>query len=159
MIKLYEAFILPHLEYCSPLFVGIDMGQCNHLKDGNCYILRTLVGHNKSMSYDKLLTMTSMISLYCRRSHQALILFFKCLNGTSPTYIGSLFKYRHTPYRLRGDGFNLELPKFKLKFKKNSVTYSLTKLWNSLPSQIHLSSDANDFRSKLHNCSFLERVL
>ena len=44
-------FILPHLEYCSPLFVGIGTGQRSRLKDGNCYILRTLIGHNKSMSY------------------------------------------------------------------------------------------------------------
>ena len=46
-----------------------------------------------------------------------------------------------------------------LKFKKNSFTYLLTKLWNSLPSHVRLSSDANDFRSKLHDCSFLEHVV
>ena len=159
MIKLYKAFILPHLEYCGPLFVGIGMGQRNHLEDGNCYILRTLIGHNKSMSYDELLTAASMTCLYFRRLHQALILLFKCLNGTGPTYIASLFKYRHTPYRLRGEGLNLELPKFNCKFKKNSVTYSLTKLWNSLPSHVRLSSDSSDFRSKLQDCSFLERIL
>ena len=60
----------------------------------------------------------------------------------------------HTPDGLRGEGLNLELP----NFKKNSFTYPLTKLWNSLPSQVRLSSDANDFRSKLHDCSFLERL-
>ena len=107
-IKLYKAFILPHLEYCSPLLVGIGTSQRYCLEDGNCYILTTLIGH-KSMSYDKLLTMASMTSLYCRRLHQALILLFKCLNGTGLTYIGSLFKYRHTPYGLRGEGLNLEL--------------------------------------------------
>ena len=159
MIKLYKAFILPHLEYCSPLFVGIGTGQRNRLEDGNCYILRTLIGHNKSISYDELLTTASMKSLYCRRLHQALILLFKCLNGMGPTYIGSLFNYRHTPYRLRGEGLNLELSNFNLKFKKNSFTYSLAKLWNSLPSQVRSSRDANDFRSKLHDYSFLERVL
>ena len=53
----------------------------------------------------------------------------------------------------------LELPKFNCKFKKNSVTYSLTKLWNSLPSHVRLSSDSSDVRSKLQDCSFLERVL
>ena len=56
MIKLYKAFILPHLEYCSPLLVGVGKGQRNRFEDGNCYILRTLIGHNKSMSYDELLT-------------------------------------------------------------------------------------------------------
>ena len=92
MIKLYKAFILPHLQYCSPLFVGIGTGQRNRLEDGNCYILRTLIGNKKSMSYDDLLTMASMTSLYCRRLHQALILLFKCLNITGPIYIGSLCK-------------------------------------------------------------------
>ena len=52
MIKLYKAFILPHLEYS--LFVGIGTGQRNLLEDGNCYILRTFIGHNKST--DELLT-------------------------------------------------------------------------------------------------------
>ena len=33
MIKLYKAFILPHLEYCSPLFAGIGEGQRNRLED------------------------------------------------------------------------------------------------------------------------------
>ena len=76
------------------------------------------------------------------------------------TCIGNLFKYRpHTPYGLRREGLNFELPNFNLKFKKDSFTYSLTKLWNSLPSQVRLSSVANEFKSKLHDCSFLERVL
>ena len=108
------------------------------------------------MSYDELLTTARMTFLYCRRLHQALILLFKCLNGAGPTYIGSPFKYRHTPCGLRGEGLNLELPNFNLKFKKNSFSYSLTNLWNT--SQVRLSSDANAIRSKLHDCSFLERL-
>ena len=89
------------------------------------------------MSYDELLTKASMKSLYCRRLHQALILLFKCLSGTGPPFIGNLFNYRHTPYGLRGEGLKLELPNFNLKFKKN-FTYLLTKLWDSLPSQVRL---------------------
>ena len=67
-IKLYKAFILPHLECCSPLFVGIGTGERNRLEDGNCYILRTLIGRNKSN--DELLT-TAI--------HHALILLLKCV--------------------------------------------------------------------------------
>lgn len=36
MIKLYKAIILPHIEYCSPLFVGIGTGQRHRFEDGNC---------------------------------------------------------------------------------------------------------------------------
>ena len=69
MIKLYKAFILPHLEYCSPLFVGIGKGQRKRLEDGNCYILRTLIdiGHNKSMSYDELAWNPYIAGAYTRR--------------------------------------------------------------------------------------------
>lgn len=108
-----------------------------------------------------MLTTVSITSLYCRRLNQALILLLKCLNGTGPSYIRSLLKYRHTPHRLRDEGLNLEILKFSFKFKifKNSVTYSLTKLWNSLLSLVRLSSDANDFRCKLHDCGCFRTCL
>ena len=57
MMKLCKAFILPHLEYCSPLSVGMGTGQRNRLGDGNCYFLRTLIG----------LSTVHMKSLHCRR--------------------------------------------------------------------------------------------
>ena len=76
------------------------------------------------------------------------------------TYIGNLFKYRHTPCGLtEARPLNLELPHFNLKFLKNYFTYLLTKLWDSLPTQVRHSSDANDFKSKLQDFSFFKRVL
>ena len=44
--------------------------------------------------------------------------YHKSLSGTGPTYIGSLFQYRHTQYGLRGEGLNLELPNFNLNMKR-----------------------------------------
>ena len=87
MTKLSKAFIFPHLQYCSPLFVGIGTSQHNRLEDGNSHILRTLIGHNKSMSRHELFSTASMKSSYCVRLHQGLIIFFKCLSGKRPTYI------------------------------------------------------------------------
>ena len=40
MIRLYKAYELPHLEYCSPLLLGISNGLKNKLEDSNYYILR-----------------------------------------------------------------------------------------------------------------------
>ena len=156
MIELYikAVNILPHLaRILQSFFEGIGKGQHNRLEDGNSSILRTLIGHSKSwsVSYDELLTTASRKSLYCRRLHQALIILFKSSSGMGLTYIGNLFKYRHTPYGLRGDGFNMELPNFNLKFKRNSFTYLLTNLWNSFPSRVRLSNDENDCKSKLQD--------
>ena len=44
IISLYNSFVLPHLEYCSPL----------RLEDANFYILRFILGYGKTISYQEL---------------------------------------------------------------------------------------------------------
>ena len=42
MISLYNSFVLPHLEYCSPLLLGAGKVQASRLEDANFYILRSI---------------------------------------------------------------------------------------------------------------------
>ena len=37
MLALYKSFILPHLEYCSPLLLGVGKVQANKIEDNNYY--------------------------------------------------------------------------------------------------------------------------
>ena len=60
MIRLYKTFILPHLEYCGPLLVGIGKTQANKLDDANFYILRSILGLSKSNTYQSILRSTSV---------------------------------------------------------------------------------------------------
>ena len=60
MLALYKSFILPHLEYCSPLLLGVGKVQANKIEDANHYILRTLTGHGKSLSYQELLNICKL---------------------------------------------------------------------------------------------------
>ena len=118
------------------------------------------IKRNKSMSYDEPLTTAGMKSLYRQRLNQALILLFKCLKGMEPSYLGNLFKYRHTPYGLRGEACLWNCLILTLKLKRHFFfSYLFTKLWNNLPSQVRLSRDVNNFKSKLQDCGSLERVL
>ena len=117
------------------------------------------IRRNKSMSYDEPLTTAGMKSLYHQRLNQALMLLFKCLKGMEPSYLGNLFKYRHTPYGLRGEACLWNCLILTLKLKRQFFSYLFTKLWNNLPSQVRLSRDVNNFKSKLQDCGSLERVL
>ena len=104
---------------------GVDDSDLYYFKDkGSIKITSKLEALGRTLLYDELLTTASIKSLYCRRLHQALITLFKC----GLTYIGNLFKHRHTLHGLRGEGLNLELHIFNLKFKKSSFSYLLTKL-------------------------------
>ena len=51
MLALYKSFILPHLEYCSPLLLGVGKVLAHKIESANYYTLRTLTGHGKSLSY------------------------------------------------------------------------------------------------------------
>ena len=65
MLALYKSFILPHLEYCSPLLLGVGKVQANKIEDADYYILRTLTGHGKSLSYQELLNICKLGTLEC----------------------------------------------------------------------------------------------
>ena len=55
MGRLYKAFILPHLEYCGPLLLGVGNTQANKLEDTNYYILRSILGFGRQTPYEFLL--------------------------------------------------------------------------------------------------------
>ena len=76
MIKLYKAFVLPHFEYASPLFVGLSKGLSAKLESTNAFALRTLLNHSKLTAYEESLKIAHIKSSEHRRIEQALILVF-----------------------------------------------------------------------------------
>ena len=105
MLVLYKSFILPHLEYRSLLLLGVGKVQANKIEDVNHYILRTLTGHGKSLSYQDLLNICKFDTLECRKKQQSLILLSKCIRNIGPKYIRDFFS-------IRGNGVNLFVPKY-----------------------------------------------
>ena len=79
MIKLYKAFILPHFEYASSLFIGLSKG----------LLLGLLTTLNRLLmeSYLKL----HIKSLEHRRIEQALILVYNSIYNQAPNYIREMF--------------------------------------------------------------------
>ena len=81
MIKYYKAYILPHLEYCSPLLLGLTKTLSDKIEDANYYMLMTLLGLAKSSLCESVLKFADMRTLIHRRRFQSLFLLFKCLRG------------------------------------------------------------------------------
>ena len=63
MCRLYKAYILPHLEYCCRLLLGVGRGQVKKLEGTNNYILRTILGYRKHTPYNHLLNMAGIRTL------------------------------------------------------------------------------------------------
>ena len=85
MIKLYKAFILPHLEYCGSILIGITKSLSDKLEDANYFILRTSLGLPKSTSHGSIHRLINIRTLKQRRFFRVLILLFTSLseNGLS----------------------------------------------------------------------------
>ena len=104
MISLYKAYVLPHLEYCCPLFLGISKVLKNNIERTNHYAIKILLNLGNSATYDFCLAMADMDKLEQRRTLQSLIVFFKCFKLDGPNYISQFFTPRLTKYNLRNSG-------------------------------------------------------
>ena len=103
MLALYKSFILR-----SPLLLGVGKVLAQKIEGANHYILRTLTGHGKSLSYQELLDICKLDTLECRKKQQSLILLFKSIRNIGPKYIfRDFFSIRETSYNLRGNAVNL----------------------------------------------------
>ena len=128
MIRLIKAYVLPHLEYCSPLLLGISNGLKNKLEDTNYYILRTILRYSSPVFYDFLLNLAELQNLETRRQFQSLVILYKCLRGQGPEYLSEFFNVLNVNYNLRGASTRLMLPSFNLEYMHKSWSYLTAKL-------------------------------
>ena len=92
-LMLYKAYILPHLEYCSPLPLGINTTLNKKLESANYYALKALLNFGNSLDYDSIWCAVNVQSLEHRRYYQSFVLLFKCI-GNGPDYIFDLLYYK-----------------------------------------------------------------
>ena len=76
-IKIYKSYILPHLEYCCPVFLGIGKCSSKKLKNANHYALKTLLNMGNISSYEMVFSIASLRSLEQRRYEKLLIIVLK----------------------------------------------------------------------------------
>ena len=83
------------------------------------------------------------------RQRQKAFLMFKVLNGLSPPplYLSEMFTHKTAfqNYGLRSSKMNLELPKCRTNYYKNSFAFSGAKLWNDLPPSVKDESSLKRF--------------
>ena len=94
-----------------------------------------------------------------RIAFKIILLTFKILHGTAPTYLDSLISLKpQSFYNLRSscDTLLLKQPSFKSKVTlgDRSFTFAAPKLWNALPFEVRDSKSLDTFKSKLKTYFF-----
>ena len=98
MLRLYKAFIQPHLQYCSVIWHFWGTKNCDRLQSLNKHILRFTFNDLMS-SYDELLKKAKIASLLTGRLPKILMVVFKSLLvSTYPGYLKEVFLLRNSSY-------------------------------------------------------------
>ena len=153
--SLYKAYVLPNMEYCSQLLIGVNKTLCKKLEKANCYGLRTVMNLGNNITYDELLELASMRSLQRRRLEQSLILFFKSFRNEGPVYISDFFKRRKSTYNLRHNGLNFDQDRNNNRYLHNSYSYIVGHEWNNSPLPAKSASTLAEFKLHLKHCEFI----
>ena len=91
-----------------------------------------------------------------RRMRQKAIMMFKIVNGMAPPYLVDMFSRKHSNkvYHMRGSNQDLQLPKARTNYYKNSFAFTGTEVWNSLPTDLKEQKSLNSFIKKLEHHQF-----
>ena len=143
--RLYEAFILSHLNYCSIIWNHCGKKNADKLEKINERCLH-FVFNDFHSTYDELLDYINQPCLQDHRIHDMLTLIYRALNGNTPVYIKNLLNERDTSYNLRGQHL-LNVPRVNTtNYGLHSVRYSACKLWNSLPNSFRTAPTTTIFK-------------
>ena len=145
-IQIYNALIIPHFDYCSPVWDCLSGYLSDKLQKLQNRAARVITKSPFDTSSNHLLSTLDWERLFLRRKKQKALMMFKTMNGLAPDYLQSLFSQRHSVYNLRDSEGKLTLPKPNTNYLKRSFSYSGAMLWNNLPKCLKNAVSVNNFK-------------
>ena len=153
LLRMYEALVLPYLDYCSEVWGCMGKSQCDRLQklQNKAGRITTFSDYN-TKSADTLQDQ-GWDSLKQRRSKQLAISVFKSLHNLYPEGLKNMFKptsrvYSHN-VRIRGSSNNVFVPRPHTEAAKRAFSYRGAVMWNVLANKLKDKRNLNSFKSAL----------
>ena len=153
-----HSLITSRLDYANATLFGLPSSQLNRLQRilNNAARLVTLSSrdyHISEITYN-----LHWLPIKQRINFKTLLLTFKALNDSAPSYIKELLKQYNPSRTLRSsDGLLLTVPKSVHRITGDrSFSYSAPKLWNNLPIEIRRITELSSFKSAIKGLLFNE---
>jgi hypothetical protein len=152
MIKLFNTFVRPILEYNSPIWSPHMIKDISVIERVQNFFTKHLRGLNNT-SYELRLAYLKQPTLQLRRIRADLIYLFKILNGFVDSNLKKLFVLSNNisahDMNLRGNAYKLFVPKPRTDVSKFSFVYRVAKSWNSLPTEVCDTKSLSVFKNRL----------
>ena len=147
ILKLFNAYIRPQLEYCQQARVQLNRADIDMLEGIQRKATR-LIPQLRTLPYSERLKELNMFSLEQRFIRGDLIEVYKIINNLDNIKSHNLFTFNDNS-RTRGHEFKLNKPRFNSQIRKHSFSQRVIDRWNLLPQDIVNSQSLNIFKSRL----------
>ena len=142
LIKMYNAIVLPHFNYCSTIWNDGSCSVINKLSKLQRRAARIITSSTYDIRSSQILKDLNWKPIEVDLKNRETVMTFKALTGLGPDYLEQLFnECNNDIYSLRSNNTKLALPKPRTNFLKRSFSYRAAKSWNELPNEI-----TGDFR-------------
>ena len=132
LLKLYLSYVRPHLEYCSHVWTPSLKGDVDIIEAVQKYALRVWT-KSWELSYDDVLSATSISPLHQRRMIACVCHLYKILNGLTE-FPDAPVQTKNFPYDSRlADSSYLCVPKFRTSSHGHPFFPKTITIWNNLP--------------------------
>jgi len=153
-----HALITTRIDYCNSLYYGINGRLVHKLQTLQNACARLLTNASRFDHITPVLTALHWLPVKQRCVFKLLVITFKCLHGTAPTYLCDLIVKHHACRDVRSNNsMFLHVP-----FTRCHTLYSTTlpftapRLWNMLPAAIRSANTLTAFKSMLKTHLFAE---
>ena len=147
----YNAYILPHLEYCCSIWGDANSELINSVVKFQKWAARSILDKPLETPSIELFTELKWMMFPERVVYQKAILMYKVMHNLTPPYLTNIFKFSSELHdrSLRSTSENLlYVPKPNIELYRNSLAYSGSKIWNSIPEYIRNATSLQQFRHK-----------
>ena len=154
-LQIYNALILPHFDYCSPVWDCLSGQSSDKLQKLQNRAARVITKLPFDTSSNLLLDNLKWEKLFLRRKKQKALIMYKTIHDLAPEYLQRLFSQRDAEYNLRNLEGKLTLPKPNTNYLKRSFCYSGACLWNNLPQYLRNADSIGQFKRTIKQVSDL----
>ena len=152
-IKLVQALVIPHLDYCSVVYLDCSKNLKDRIQRMSNTCLRYVFGIGRDIHITPYREKLGWLTCNTRRLYFTSIIMYKILRLHQPDYLTSNFVKYNPKETARGDLLTRELSIPDLEEWHGDFSFQVqgAKSWNSLPSAIRFLPSIDSFKSGLLN--------
>ena len=150
-VQLVCSFVLSRLDYCNATLAGLPATHIARLQRIRNNATRLVLQKLKRQYVTPLLKQLHRLPIQTRIDYKFASLAFRHFDGSLPQYLSSMLDIYQPFWSLRSSNDRLlRVPRWKLKsFGYTSFSFQGPVVWNSLPTDLKLSSSLSSFKSRM----------